>query len=202
VGDEIDIIYAYPDATVEQVPSLSGIVAYIAQEKLGEGSVNNKFYTIHRTNTAIIQEAEALPRRGRKGEKGEGVRGSRGAPGKAQILIQEGDLNVMTRTAPSFRGRQEMVLQQGDTHIARINKHREITQTTVNHSDTQLLNVTKRTNNTRNEQVHFHEGGYTSIRNTVINRRTHNTVEIYAPVFIQRIIQNTRVNRAIYIFTP
>ena len=184
VGDEVDIILTYPDPQPEEVPSLAGIVAYIEQEKLGAGSVNNKYYTIHRTNTSVIHDAETVPMRGRRGQTGErgeegvaGTRGSRGAVG-------------------------EMVLHHGDTHITRITKQREVHQTSVNHTDTQLLNVTKRLNSTRNEQVHFHEGGYTSIRNNVINRRTHNTVEVYAPVIIQRITQNNRINRAIYIFTP
>ena len=95
-----------------------------------------------------------------------------------------------------------MVLQQGDTHIARITKNREVHQTSVNHKDTQLLNVTKRSTNVRNEQVHFHEGGHTSIRNSVVNRRTHHTVEIFSPVIIQCITVKQRVNRAIYIFQP
>ena len=95
-----------------------------------------------------------------------------------------------------------MVLQQGDTHIARITKNREVHNTSVNHVDTQLLNVTKRAKHTRNEQLHFHEGDHTSIRNSVSNRRTHNIVEIFAPVFLQRVTINKRVNRAIYIIAP
>ncbi len=199
VGDEVDIILTYPDPQPGQVPDLAGLVAYIEQEKTGSG-VTNKYYTIHRNNTALIQDAETVPLRGRRGEGG--ARGSRGAAGKAQILLQEGDLNVMTRQAPSQRGRQEMVLQQGDTHIARITKNREVHNTSVNHVDTQLLNVTKRAKHTRNEQLHFHEGDHTSIRNSVSNRRTHNIVEIFAPVFLQRVTINKRVNRAIYIIAP
>ncbi len=93
-----------------------------------------------------------------------------------------------------------MVLHHGDTHITRITKNREVHQTSVNHTDTQLLNVTKRAKHVRNEQVHFHEGGHTSIRNSVVNRRTHSIVEIFQPVFIQRITIKQRVNRPIYIF--
>jgi hypothetical protein len=198
VGDEVDIILTYPHPRPGDVPDLAGIVAYIEQEKLGAGSVNNKYYNINRTNTAILQEAETVPLRGRRGA--DGIRGSRGAAGKAQILVQEGDLNVTTRSAPSQRGRQEMVLLQGDVHIARITKNREVHNTSVNHTETQLLNVTKRAKHTRNEQLHFHEGGHTSIRNSIMNRRTHNIVEIYAPVFLQRVKMVTKVNRAIYIF--
>ena len=62
VGDEIDVILTYPDATQEQVPSLAGIVAYIEQEKLGTGSVNNKYYNLTRNNRALIQEVETIPR--------------------------------------------------------------------------------------------------------------------------------------------
>ncbi len=200
VGDEVDIIRTYPNPQAEEVPSLAGIVAYIEQEKLGAGSVNNKYYNVTRTNTAIIQDAETVPLRGRRGA--DGIRGSRGAAGKAQVLIQEGDLNVMTRQAPSQRGRSEMVLQQGDTHIARITKNRKVHQTSVNHTDTQLINVTKRAKHVRNEQVHFHEGGHTSIRNRTMNRRATHVVEIFAPVFLQRVKIIQKVNRAIYIFTP
>ncbi len=198
VGDEVDVILTYPNPLPDEVLSLSGIVAYIEQEKLGAGSVNNKYYNVTRTNTAIIQDAETVPLRGRRGA--DGLRGSRGAAGKAQVLIQEGDLNVMTRSAPSQRGRQEMVLQQGDVHIARITKNREVHNTSVNHTETQLLNVTKRAKHTRNEQVHFHEGGHTSIRNSIANRKTHNIVEIFAPVFLQRVKVVNKINRAIYIF--
>ncbi len=180
--------------------ALGSIEAYIEPGKLSARSVNNKFYNVTRTNTAIIQDAEAIPLRGRRGA--DGIRGSRGAAGKAQVLIQEGDLNVMTRQAPSQRGRSEMVLQQGDTHIARITKNREVHQTSVNHTDTQLLNVTKRAKHIRNEQLHFHEGDHTSIRNSVSTRRTTHIVEIFAPVFLQRVKVLQKVNRAIYIFQP
>ena len=198
VGDEVDVILTYPHPRPGDVPDLAGIVAFIEQEKLGAGSVNNKYYNINRTNTAIIHDAETVPLRGRRGA--DGIRGSRGLPGKAQVLIQVGDLNVTTRLAPSTRGRQEMVLQQGDLHIARITKNREVHNNSVNHTDTQLLNVTKRAKHTRNEQLHFHEGGHTSIRNSTVNRRTHNIVEVFAPVFLQRVKLVTKIHRAIYIF--
>ncbi len=61
-----------------------------------------------------------------KGKGEEGERGVRGAVG-------------------------EMVLHHGDTHITRITKNREVHQTSVNHTDTQLLNVTKRAKHVRNE---------------------------------------------------
>ncbi len=184
VGDEVDIILTYPDPQPEEVPSLAGIVAYIEQEKLGAGSVNNKYYTIHRTNTSVIHDAETVPMRGRRGKDGErgeegvaGTRGGRGAVG-------------------------EMVLHHGDTHITRITKNREVHQTSVNHTDTQLLTVTKRAKHIKNELIHFHEGGHTSVRNSVMNRRTTHVVEIFAPVFLQRVKIIQKVNRAIYIFTP
>ena len=184
VGDEVDIILTYPDPQPQEVPSLAGIVAYIEQEKLGTGSVNNKYYTIHRTSTSLIHDAETVPLRGRRGATGErgeegdsGARGSRGPVG-------------------------EMVLHHGDTHITRITKHREVNQVTVNHADTQLLNVTKRSKHIRNDQVHFHEGGYTSTRNSVMHRRTTHNVDIFAPVFIQQVKVYQKVNRAIYIITP
>ena len=51
VGDEIDEILLYEAPTNEQVPALKDLVEYIQQERLGEGSVVNKYYDIHRTNT-------------------------------------------------------------------------------------------------------------------------------------------------------
>ena len=71
VGDEVDIILTYPDPRPGQVPDLAGIVAYIEQEKTGSG-VTNKYYTIHRNNIAMIQEAETVPLRGRRGREGQG----------------------------------------------------------------------------------------------------------------------------------
>jgi len=130
----------------------------------------------------------------------------------------------MTRSAPSIRGRQEMVLQQGDTHLARITKNREVKQSVVNHNDTQLLQVTKNERNTRNENLHFHEGPHTSVRNTTTNRKTHNfidifapttayrkpvikrntntIIELFAPVVVQRIKQVIKVNRTAIFFSP
>ena len=130
----------------------------------------------------------------------------------------------MTRSAPSIRGRQEMVLQQGDTHLARITKNREVKQSVVNHNDTQLLQVTKNERNTRNENLHFHEGPHTSVRNTTMNRKTHNfidifapttayrkpvikrntntIIELFAPVIVQHIKQITKINRTAIFFSP
>jgi len=172
----------------------------------------------------IPQEIEIIARRGKPGQDGVSIRGTRGAPGKAFVIHQEGDTNVTTRSAPSIRGRQEMVLQQGDTHLARITKVREIKQSVVNHTDTQLLQVTRNERNTRNENLHFHEGPHTSVRNSVVNRRTQNNfevyapitayrkpaikrsvitlIDVYAPVIIQRIKQVTRINRTAIFFSP
>ena len=117
-----------------------------------------------------------------------------------------------------------MVLQQGDTHLARITKNREVKQSVVYHNDTQPLQVTENPRNTRNENLHYHEGPHQSVRNSVTNRRTHNNVEIYAPttayrkptikrsvntmidvyapVLVQRIKQVTKINRVAIFFSP
>jgi hypothetical protein len=117
-----------------------------------------------------------------------------------------------------------MVLQQGDTHLSRITKNREVKQSTVNHSETNLLNVTKRSTSTRNEVLLFQEGDRTTIRNHAINRKTVQNIEIFAPVtayrrpkqvvarsviidvfspvLLQRITNVTKVNRSIYVFSP
>jgi hypothetical protein len=153
-----------------------------------------------------------------------GVRGVRGAAGKAQIVVQEGNVYTTTKSAPSIRGRQEMVLCQGDTHLSRITKNREVKQCTVNHTETTLLNVTKRSSSTRNELLLFQEGDRTTIRNHAINRKTVQNIEVFAPitayrkpkqvvkrsaiidvfspVLLQRITNVTKVNRSIYIFSP
>ena len=116
-----------------------------------------------------------------------------------------------------------MVLQQGDTHLARITKHTSC-KTTVNHTDTLLLNVNKKSRSVRNEILNFHEGGFTNIRNLnvnrktlqlteifvpqtayrkpVVNRKILDIVEVFAPVFLQRIKQHTKVNRITMAFTP
>jgi hypothetical protein len=319
VGDETDIILVFEDTTNEQVPALSDLVEYIAQEKLGADATVNKHYNINRKNVALIQEVETIARRGRlgphggrgprgaagkaqiviheaemlarrgrlgaTGERGDegprgvdgqegprgpdgevgpeggvggvgpagergsegaegtegaegprgpdgseggtgvpGVRGTRGAAGKAQIVVQEGDVYTTTKSAPSTRGRQEMVLQQGDTHLSRITKNREVKQSSVNHTDTNLLNVTKRSKRTRNEVLLFQEGDRTTIRNNAVKRKTVQNIEIYAPitayrrpkqvvarsviidvfspVLLQRITNVTKVNRSIFIFSP
>ncbi len=155
---------------------------------------------------------------------GLGPAGARGAAGKAQIVVQEGDVYTTTKRAPSIRGRQEMVLCQGDTHLSRITKHREVNQCVVNHTDTQLLNVTKRSTKIRNEVLLFQEGDRTTIRNSTVNRRSTTMIEVfnpitayrkpkqvvarsvivdvYSPVILQRITNITKVNRSIFIFSP
>jgi hypothetical protein len=222
VGDEIDVVLVFDGATNNDVPALSDLVEYIEQERLGTGATVNKHYNINRTNVALIQDTEVIARRGRHGPVGN--RGPRGAAGKAQNVTHEGDIYAMTKSAPSIRGRQEMVLCQGDTHLSRITKHREVKQSVVNHVETQHLNVTKHAKQTKNELLHFHEGDRTTIRNHNVNRKTvqnievyapvtayrrpkqvvdrHVNIEVFAPVFLQRNINITKVRRNIIIFTP
>ena len=51
VMDEIDTFLAYPNANSKQVPALDGILAYIAQQKLGGAAgVTKRYVTIHRKN--------------------------------------------------------------------------------------------------------------------------------------------------------
>ena len=96
VGDETDEILLYEAPTNAQVPALKDLVDYIQQERLGEGSVVNKYYNISRTNTQQIHTEETVvARRGRDGR-----RGPRGAAGKAQTVVQEGDVFVRTREGP------------------------------------------------------------------------------------------------------
>ena len=117
-----------------------------------------------------------------------------------------------------------MVLQQGDTHLSRITKNREVKQSTVNHTETNLLNVTKRSTSTRNEVLLFQEGDRTTIRNNTVNRRSTTMIDVFAPitayrrpkqvvtrsviidvfspVLLQRITNVTKVNRSILIFSP
>jgi hypothetical protein len=164
------------------------------------------------------------PEGGAGGPGGRGPMGQRGAAGKAQIVIQEGDVFTTTKSAPSIRGRQEMVLSQGDTHLSRITKHREVNQCVVNHTDTQLLNVTKRSSSKRNDVLLLQEGDRTTIRNSTVNRRSTTMIEVsnpitayrkpkqvvarsvivdvFSPVFLQRITNITKVNRNIFIFSP
>ena len=173
----------------------------------------------------VIQEVQTIAKRGRTGIQVQGgERGARGAAGKAQILVQEGDVYATTKSAPSIRGRQEMVLCQGDTHLSRVTKNREVKQSTVNHSDTTLLNVTKRYKRTTNEVLLFQEGDRTTIRNSTVNRRSTTMIEVFtpitafrrpkqvvarsvivdvfSPVLLQRITNVTKINRSIYVFSP
>jgi len=50
VMDEIDTYLAYPNANSKQVPALDGILAYIAQQKLGGAGVTNKYFSVRRKN--------------------------------------------------------------------------------------------------------------------------------------------------------
>jgi hypothetical protein len=140
------------------------------------------------------------------------------------VQINEGDLHVRTSKPPSIRGRQEMVLQQGDTHLSRITRNKDVRQSTVNHSDTQLLSITKRSKHTRNSILHFHEGARTTIKHSSLHRKTnhiieifapvfmqrlkaprrdtHNIIELFAPVYLQRIKNVTKVHRTIFLFAP
>ncbi len=222
VGDETDVVLVYDEPSNTDVPALSDLISYIEQEKLGTGAVVNKHYNITRHNTALINDVETIAKRGARGK--EGVRGARGAAGKAQIVVNEGDLHVKNSMPPSIRGRQEMVLQQGDVHLARITKHKDIKQTNVKHNVTQLLSITKRSRSTSNNNLHFHEGDRTTvtkrsrstnttnlhfhegdrttIRNSSLHRKTHNIIEIFAPVYLQRIKNVTKIHRTILLFAP
>ena len=55
VADEVETFLAYPNATSKQVPALDGMLAYIAQQKLGVGSVNNRYVTVKRKNFFTIE---------------------------------------------------------------------------------------------------------------------------------------------------
>jgi hypothetical protein len=222
VGDEVDVVLVFEAPSNQEVPALKDLVEYIAQEKLGDGATVNKYYNVNRKNLSLIQEVETIARRGRLGPKGQ--RGARGAAGKAQIVVQEGDVYATTKSAPSIRGRQEMVLCQGDTHLSRITKHREVKQSTVNHTETQLLNVTKRSTKIRNEVLLFQEGDRTTIRNSTVNRRSTTMIDVFtpitayrkpkqvvartvimdvfSPVILQRITNVTKINRSIFISSP
>jgi len=222
VGDEVDVVLVFEGPSNQDVPALQDLLEYIEQERLGTGATVNKHYNINRKSLSLIQEVETIARRGRLGPQGQ--RGARGAAGKAQIVVQEGDVFATTKSAPSIRGRQEMVLCQGDTHLSRITKNREVKQSTVNHSETNLLNVTKRTSTTRNELLLFQEGAHTTIRNHAVNRKTVQNIEVYAPVtayrrpklavernvnidvyapvLLQRNINITKIRRSIIVISP
>jgi hypothetical protein len=58
----------YKQPTNDQVPALADLIAYIELERLGAGSTVNKFCTINRRNTALLQPLETTTvRRGRQG---------------------------------------------------------------------------------------------------------------------------------------
>ena len=50
VADEIDVVLQYPNPNSHQVPALDGILAYIAQQKLGGAGVTNKYFSVRRKN--------------------------------------------------------------------------------------------------------------------------------------------------------
>ena len=55
VADEVETFLAYPNATSTQVPELEGILAYIAQQKLGAGNVTDRYVTVRRKNFFTIE---------------------------------------------------------------------------------------------------------------------------------------------------
>ena len=55
VADEVETFLAYQNATSNQVPALDGMLAYIAQQKLGVGSVNNRYVAVRRKNFFTIE---------------------------------------------------------------------------------------------------------------------------------------------------
>ena len=67
VADEVETFLAYQNAKSNHVPALDGILAYIAQQKLGAGSVTNRYVTVKRKNlfafegdTHVTQKAITL----------------------------------------------------------------------------------------------------------------------------------------------
>ena len=67
VADEVETFLAYQNATSNQVPALDGMLAYIAQQKLGAGNVTNRYVTVKRKNffttegdTHVTQKAVTL----------------------------------------------------------------------------------------------------------------------------------------------
>jgi hypothetical protein len=96
VGDEVDQFLIYEQPTNQQVPALADLLEYIEQERLGAGTTVNKYYTVNRKNTSLVQPLETTTaRRGRQGK-----RGPRGAAGKASVVVQEGDTYLRTREGP------------------------------------------------------------------------------------------------------
>ena len=56
VADEIDTHLVYPNPKANQVPALDGILAYIAQQKLGGAAgVTNKYFSVRRKNYSIFE---------------------------------------------------------------------------------------------------------------------------------------------------
>ena len=51
----METVLAYQNAKSNQVPALDGILAYIAQQKLGAGSVNNRYVTVRRKNLFALE---------------------------------------------------------------------------------------------------------------------------------------------------
>jgi hypothetical protein len=115
VGEKVDVVLTYNQPTNEQVPALADIVAYIQQERLGTGSVVNKHFNITRNNIALHQDAETIRMRGRRGrDGGEGRRRARGAAGKAQVLIQEAQINLVKKNIKSIAKRTTVIVQQDE----------------------------------------------------------------------------------------
>jgi hypothetical protein len=153
--------------------------------------------------------AEIQPRRGRRGEKGEvgerglqGDRGEKGARGLAGTLL----------------------LAEGDTILQRMVRN----TTKRSYTSTNEMNVTLQTRavtnkRQRTDQLHIHEGPratykstrhehthryaveapifHTSLRSqprVSVRRSVH--LEVYAPVLFQRIKNESRVTRPIFVF--
>ena len=55
VADEVETFLTYPNATSNQVPALDGILAYIVQQKLGAGSVTNRYVSVKRKNFFTVE---------------------------------------------------------------------------------------------------------------------------------------------------
>jgi hypothetical protein len=52
VGEETDELLAYEAPSNDQVPALVDLLDYIEQERLGAGTVVNKYFTVNRKNMA------------------------------------------------------------------------------------------------------------------------------------------------------
>ena len=55
VADEVETFLAYPNATSNQVPALDGMLAYIAQQKLGAGNVTNRYVTQKAVTLQVVK---------------------------------------------------------------------------------------------------------------------------------------------------